>query len=429
MNYLRHIIRSKGTLHALNRAFMIYKRFGFTRKKSREALQRIHDITAKHGCTPSFFITAELLDKHSDLIKEIAVNGTHMGLHGHHHIDYCLMSGAAQREDIARGSEKFRKLGIPVSGFRAPFLRSNDETSKAVTDNGINWVSHSTMLFDGNGCIMDQGKHGTVSHLLGAFYFARSQKEEPSLPNWGVHCLEIPVALPDDEFLVDRLGIHDPNELTSIWLEMLAASRQHGELFNFMFHPERIFLVAQPLNTLLEKAISQGDVWVCSLEEISSWWRDRSTFSFQFMENHHNDYRIAVQGDTKGSLAVQHPGGELEFLSPESNGTYTLRSHVRPVIGVTDRCSEQDLHFLRNEGFILDSREPPGRCAYALDGGSARNSRQLLESINQAKGPLLRFWRWPNRYKSALAITADIDAITIWDFFRRARHFYKIKSR
>ena len=153
MSYIKHLLASKGATNLLSRALMIYRRFGFTRKKSKEALQRIHEITARHGCTPSFFITAELLDKHSDLIKEIAVNGTHMGLHGHHHIDYCLMSGAAQSEDIARGLDKFRKLGLSVSGFRAPFLRSNAETNKAATNNGLNWVSHSTMLFDGNGCI------------------------------------------------------------------------------------------------------------------------------------------------------------------------------------------------------------------------------------------------------------------------------------
>ena len=42
---------------------------------------------------------------------------------------------------------------------------------------------------------------------------------------------------------------------------------------------------------------------------------------------------------------------------------------------------------------------------------------------------LLRFWRWPDRFKSALAITADVDAITLWDFVRRARHFLRARSR
>jgi hypothetical protein len=429
MNYLKHLITSKGAIHALSRAFMIYRRFGFTRKKSREALQRIHEITVKYACTPSFFITAELLDKHFDLIKEIAVNGTHMGLHGHHHIDYCLMSGAAQSEDIARGLEKFRKLGLSVSGFRAPFLRSNAETNKAVTDNGLNWVSHSTMLFDGHSCIINHGEGSRVNHLLDSFYTVRSQKDEPSLPSWGHHCLEIPVSLPDDELLVDRLGIRDSRELTSIWLEMLTTSLQQGELFNFMFHPERTHLVAKPLHDLLEEATGSGEVWISSLAEISSWWRERSAFSLQFVENHHDIHKIAVSGNIQGSIAIQHPGGKLEFLSPEPNGTYIVQSRAKPVIGTTPHCRQQDIKRFTNEGFVVELNSEPTQCALVLDGSSPLNSRQLLNATHQSKGPLLRFWRWPNQYKSALAITADIDAITLWDFFRRAFHFYKMQRR
>ena len=139
------------------------------------------------------------------------------------------------------------------------------ETAKAATENGLDWVSHSTMLFDGNGCIMDQVKRGRVNHLLDSFYFARSQKDEPSLPNWGPHCLEIPVSLPEDEFLVDRLGIRDSKKLTSTWLDMLETSHQKGELFNFIFHPERFDLVEKSLDALLQSARSQGDIWICSL--------------------------------------------------------------------------------------------------------------------------------------------------------------------
>jgi hypothetical protein len=408
---------------------MIYRRFGLSNKKSRRALQRIHEITAKHNCTPSFFITAELLDKHLDIIKEISVNGTHMGLHGYHHIDYCLMSGKAQSDDIAKGLEKFRRLGLPVSGFRAPFLRFNDETSKAAAENGVNWVSHSTMLFDGNSCLDLIDGCGNAQQLLGGFYTTRSQVEEPSLPSWGPsYCLEIPVSLPDDELMVDRLGIHVPEELTAIWLDMLHSSLQKGELFNFIFHPERIDLVAEPLIKLLKEATRHSDLWLCSLEEINHWWRERSIFTFEIHRSNSDTFKVSALCTARASIAVQHPGGRLEYISPEPNGKFVLQSNLKPVVGVRPGCKNTDIHYLENEGFVVDQVSDPSECAFVLDGTFSGDSRQLLNSLDQAQGPLLRFWRWPDRYKSALAITADIDAITIWDFFRRARHFSKHRA-
>ncbi len=428
MSYIKHLLASKGATNILSRAFMIYRRFGFTRKKSQNALQRILEITARHDCTPSFFVTAELLDNHWELIQQISENGTHIGLHGCHHIDYGCMSESAQRNDIAKGLSKFQERGLRVSGFRAPFLRANQETAKAVVANGIAWLSHSTMLFDGNAGLKILDEANGLRHFIDAFYIARYNANEPSVPSWTSDCLDIPVSLPDDELLIDRLGIRAPQELTSAWLEMLNSSRRKGELFNFIFHPERTDLIAQPLDTLLKEAISYGDVWVSSLDDIGRWWRERSGFSFEIEASNHDNYRVAVKCTPRASIVLQHPGGELEFLTPKSSGTFRVQSNLKPVVGVSPSCNDKDVHYLRNEGFVIEPNEDPNSCAFVLDGFCAENSRQLLKLVNQARGPLLRFWRWPNQFRSALAITADIDAITIWDFFRRARHFRKASS-
>jgi hypothetical protein len=248
------------------------------------------------------------------------------------------------------------------------------------------------------------------------------------LPSWGLHCLEIPVSLPDDELLVDRLGIRDSQKLTNIWLDMLGSSHRQGELFNFIFHPERIDSVAQPLNALLQKAASHGDVWVTSLDDISRWWHERKLFSFEIVENQHNIYKVAVHCNDRASIALQHPGGKLEFLTPDANGTVTVRSDLKPVIAVSGGLSEQDLRYWVNEGFFVDQNADPSQCAFIFDYSRHGNDRLLSQTLRQARGPLLRFWRWPDRFRSALAITADIDAITIWDFVRRARHFRQVSA-
>ncbi|MCK5620360.1 MAG: hypothetical protein KAJ17_13215, partial [Candidatus Krumholzibacteria bacterium] len=41
--------------------------------------------------------------------------------------------------------------------------------------------------------------------------------------------------------------------------------------------------------------------------------------------------------------------------------------------------------------------------------------------LRACPGPLLRFGAWPHGNRSALAVTGDIDALTIWDFVHRLR--------
>jgi peptidoglycan/xylan/chitin deacetylase (PgdA/CDA1 family) len=428
MNYIRHLISSKGLGNLLSRAFMIYRRFGLTSAKSKKAIEQIFEITNKYKCTPSFFVTAELLEHHLDLFARISENGTHVGLHGCHHIDYVGMSEAEQRNDITKGLNKFREHNMQVSGFRAPFLRFNEETAKAVVDSGIDWVSHCTMLYDRIAHLKVLERHDNAKHLVGNFYSSRSHAKEVSLPRWGTHCLEIPVSLPDDELLVDRLGICDPHEFTRIWSDMLNSTREEGELLNLLFHPERISVIAQPLEAILEQATGHGDVWVASLDEIRKWWQQRSGFSLEIAENGDDIFKVTVNCNHWDSLALQHPGGKLEFLTPDTNSEVNIRSNLKPVIAVSPGSSEEDLVCLISEGFVVDPTADPSSCAFVFDCRCKENNRRLLDSLKQARGPLLRFWRWPDRFKSALAITADIDAITIWDFVRRARHFHKIKS-
>jgi hypothetical protein len=44
------------------------------------------------------------------------------------------------------------------------------------------------------------------------------------------------------------------------------------------------------------------------------------------------------------------------------------------------------------------------------------DERILLEEIERPEVPLIRFGLWPNGCKSALCLTGDIDALTIWDY-------------
>jgi len=44
---------------------------------------------------------------------------------------------------------------------------------------------------------------------------------------------------------------------------------------------------------------------------------------------------------------------------------------------------------------------------------------ELIETIEASPGPLVRYWRWPDGAKSALAVTGDMDALTLLDYAAR----------
>ena len=46
----------------------------------------------------------------------------------------------------------------------------------------------------------------------------------------------------------------------------------------------------------------------------------------------------------------------------------------------------------------------------------AETVERLLAQIEGGDFPLVRLGRWPNGARSALCVTGDIDALTIWDY-------------
>ena len=55
MNYLQHLLHSKGKANLLSRGLQIWQRFGLTSSKIKQDLQILQQTMTKHGCTPTIF--------------------------------------------------------------------------------------------------------------------------------------------------------------------------------------------------------------------------------------------------------------------------------------------------------------------------------------------------------------------------------------
>jgi hypothetical protein len=99
-----------------------------------------------------------------------------------------------------------------------------------------------------------------------------------------------------------------------------------------------------------------------------------------------------------------------------------FRSRTRPVIGLSPSSDSRLESFLRQQGYIVEITQAAGACSIFLDRPHfpRENERGLLAEIEESNAALVRFSRWPNGARSALCVTGDIDALTIWDYALRA---------
>ncbi len=102
-----------------------------------------------------------------------------------------------------------------------------------------------------------------------------------------------------------------------------------------------------------------------------------------------------------------------------SSGPLVIESDRLPFVGVPASTSPEWFSLLRQFGYIVERTDDPRACSIYLDPAQFGHPRAVIDSIERGDQPLVRLARWPGRAHSALAITGDIDGLTIGDFVMR----------
>jgi peptidoglycan/xylan/chitin deacetylase (PgdA/CDA1 family) len=364
------------------------------------------------------------------MIKNLSDQGIEFAVHGYIHTDYKTVSAKEQDRHFQKAIDTFKAHRIPFVGFRAPFLRISHKTTEVLKNLGFHYDSSHSIYWDvikQNGC----SPHARREYdRLISFYQAQSSQDYLSLPRFINGLVEIPVSFPDDEAMVDRLSMKDAKEMTQIWLAILQQTYERGELFTIQLHPERISLCASALeDTLQEAKRLKPPIWIATLSEIAEWWREKNSFGLQVDAAGNGRYRVLADCSESATLLLKNCEPEAPVADRWSDGyqsvtakDLTVRSSRRPVIGVARDSSPNATDFLRSEGFVVersDQRENYGIYLNDLQHFQVTDEKALSEKIERSKAPLLRYWRWPYQTKSALAITGDIDSMTLSDFALR----------
>ncbi len=420
MNILKFVFQSRGFANFARRTGQIVSRFGSGPERMGRRFDDFLDVLDEFGVSPTFPITALPMSRNESMAHRLLERGAELAVHAWSHVDLTTLDVDGQSRHIDEAIKLFRRHSVPFTGFRAPYLHWNEDTMKVVEDFRFRYSSNLAVYWE----VLDEAGLTPVQRdgleKGKAFYRPVDASGMSVLPYRRRGFVEIPVSLPDDEILLDRMYMDDPEVLQKVWLGILEETYRRGELFTLQLHPERISFFTGALREMLTEARrKKPGVWIATLDQIAEWWIEKSKNNINFIREG-NKY-VAEIKCCAGATAYLRNEGTERIVEP---GTIAVESGVRPCVGVFPSGSRELSQKLSDMGYVLEVGNAPEDFAVHLgqledDGYTALQS--CLERLNGCPGPLLRFGTWPHGNRSALAVTGDIDALTVWDFVHRFR--------
>jgi peptidoglycan/xylan/chitin deacetylase (PgdA/CDA1 family) len=421
-------LKGKGLSKLMRRAWAISKRYGFTLSKMDHALESFVQVLNDFDCRASFPMTAWALARSKGNWKRYHDQGVEFAIHGYYHVDYSQLSLDQQIEHLREALQVFGDHHLPCRGFRAPYLRYNQDTLLALDELNFSYDSSQAVAWDVVRDMETEAYHRALD-----FYRARSAETYVSVPRLvvGQELVQIPYSLPDDEALVERLKWRETSKLSDtetrskIWVEILRRTHELGELFTLGLHPERIALCAHALRAVLRHARAlSSEIWIARLDEIAVWWRQRLATTYQVTREGGENYRLRINGPAKVVILARNVLVEAPttpWTAPYNRilqNEWVFRAKRLPFIGISPNTPEDLATFLGQQGYFIERSGNVGLYAYYLDRKTfePEDERPLLKELEAGDWPLLRLARWPDGARSALAITGDIDALTLWDY-------------
>lgn len=437
-NLVAFSIKTKGLHNFTRRLWTVFTRFGISEKRARRALHTVIDILHKYDGAPTFFIPAVVLNRHPGLIAEIANCGAEIGIHGYVHNDYRSLSIDEQFRQAKQAASVFRDTRTPYNGFRNPYLGWTNETLRVFEALGFAYDSNEAILHE----VIELQRFpsllrsGFEKSL--ALFQAIACNAYILRPHFEGSLLRIPTSIPDDEMLFDRLRLTDPEEVGRIWSRIMERVYELGGIYTLNLHPERALSCKQALDMLLTYARNRPlPVWIARLTDVAQWWKERSQFRLHITPLAHERWRIEVSCTPRATLLARHltvedqpaiPWSGVDFrIQPQSCVVNATRY---PCIALSQQTSGDVVDFLYEQGYpwIPSSQQEAQKYAWYLDMpeglGTTREEQiqrrsMLVQQIEQMEEPFLHFGCWPDGSRAALAISGDIDSVTIQDFFLR----------
>lgn len=416
----------RGPAYVYQRAAVLMQRYRLSPATAAERIERCVKTLAEHGCAPTFPTPGCIVERYPGFIRHVQELGAEIAVHSYDHIDLSVCDPATARQQLERAISAFDRHAIAMAGFRAPYLSCTEELLAVLPAGMFDYSSNAAIWCDVVPAAVN-GQSTTVYATLEDFYHPRPASEAICMPWTRDNLVEIPATVPDDIQLHDGLQL-GPAGIAAAWQTMLQHTSTRGELFVLHFHPELAEICRPAFVAVLREANRlRPRVWHARLRDISTWWREKAAFRATLTETA-DGLRIDFACSDRATILVR--GLDLGGIGEQWDGAYlrldarslALPGAVRPLVGLPADAPAAIVHFLREQGYILDQSPAAVSCTMFLDHdtlSSLCHEVALVDYIETNAAPLVRYWRWPNAAKSALSVTGDLDALTLGDYGSR----------
>jgi len=202
----------------------------------RIGLPRLLDVYSKHDIKCTFYFTGELAEKSPESLELVRDHGHDIGCHGYDHshlLAFDSMTLEQQKAELKKAKSVIENIAGKITDFRAPALRINESTIKALEDMGFRTDSSiSSQRFDGP---LTFGSKRKLKWLT-----APRMPYHPSYSSvfkrGGSKILEIPISA----FIFSYIGTTmrvSPAVLRGLEKLLFAESTRTGKPIVFLFHP------------------------------------------------------------------------------------------------------------------------------------------------------------------------------------------------
>jgi hypothetical protein len=421
--YVGYWLSRRDARYVAKRAAALAGRYDVSGKKARRRAIHCTQLLQRYGARPTFAVPGRVALRDPAFFRSLAKEGAELAVHGFDHVDFRGLTTEQRNGQLERGADAFRRAGLDFSGFRCPYMSWEASMQPALRKGVFAYSSNTTVEWRD---VSEAERQGSLFKSLAGFYQPQPASAIVSTPRWCGELLEIPAAVPDDLQLHDGLRLGEQG-LADAWLAMFEQSYVRGELLAPLFHPESFDRFIPAFDALLSEAVGrQPKVWMAPLGDIADWWIAKAQFSVRQVSD---PAGLRIELDcadratvlVRGLPSVPGHGGWSGYQITDAR-SLVVPPVPRPFVGLLAGVSASTTVYLRDQGYIVEQGPTAGDCSITLDQETAEelgDSPALVEHLDRGAGPLVRYWRWPSGYRSALAFAGDLDALSLVDYAAR----------
>lgn len=178
-----------------------------------EALPPLLDDLDRLGARATFFVEGVNAETYPDALRSIAERGHEVAFHAWCHERWGELGPEEERENLRRGLDALRELGLDPRGFRPPGGEVSAHTAGLLSENGVEYASpEAGQELDGVATLPFEWPHVDAFYVLPQFADSRDA--------------EGPAAARDA--LVGALDAHEKGHLTLIFHPFLRLDPEFG---------------------------------------------------------------------------------------------------------------------------------------------------------------------------------------------------------